>query len=419
MAAYSTSIQIEELDSGASPLRVLELRGPGLPKQGANWGGESTVPTTWYPGNPDEATQQVLASKELPSKWEGTWRLTMLNRAPCRLQDASGLAGISPQSAEDVTSPGTLADILDDLRRKGRVLRVTWTVASTTPGVARTIQRLGRMVRADFRYDRSTDVNWEIEWSWKSRGATQQRVTSTRDDNQQSAATALQNAAQGAIVAAQTVIQASNRNLKNSASRFTLGQLEAFALYPQTLVKSITTQLGRIVLAFNDAAQVANLSTTAADQTVGALVDLARDTVDLGNQFRDQLNRTPFEVQSKSDNVADLLRSFRYFAQVDDASQVACRKGEDLQAQFRPTLSTNPGGGAVSSRSLGGSHGRDFLAVRTTRKGDTPQSLSQLYYGTPDREVDILKANRLPWHQVSFDPGTILVIPFLQNTSAI
>src|SRR5260370_1109389 len=114
----------------------MELRGPGLPKQGANWGGESVGPPTWDPGNPG--------------------------------------------------------------------------------------------------------------------GATQQRVTTTRDDNSQSAATALQNAAQGAIAAAQSVIQQSNANLKNSASRFTLGQLESFALYPQTLVKSITTQLGRIVLAFND-----------------------------------------------------------------------------------------------------------------------------------------------------------------------
>ena len=229
--AYSSNITVEELGSDGSPLRVLTLRGPGMPKTGANWGGESTVPTTWYAGNPDEATQQVLVSKELPTKWEGTWRLTMLNRQPCSLSAPS-----AAQQDQDLVSPGDIADTLDDMRRKGRVLRVTFTVSDSVPGISRTILRLGRMTHLDFKYMLSSDVDWECEWVWKSRGATQARVTSTRDDDVPTAATALQNGMNAAIVAAQTAIQASNPGVANSADRFTLGQLEQLAAAPQALV---------------------------------------------------------------------------------------------------------------------------------------------------------------------------------------
>jgi nucleoid-associated protein YgaU len=417
--AYSNSLTIEELGQDGSPIRVLALKGPGMPKVGANWGGESVVPTTWYVGNPDEATQQVLVSKELPTKWEGTWRLTMLNRTPCSLSDPSGLAGLGPQEAEDVTSPGLLADTMDDMRRKGRLLRVTWTVASDTPGVARTILRLGRMTHFDAKYMLATDVDWECEWSWKSRGASQARVTSTRDDNVPSAATALSNAAQGAVVAAQSAIQASNPNVANSANRFTLGQLEQLAEAPVEFVDSIVASLNQAVEQFAQIAQLLVTVMAVPFQIANSAINFARNTVDLGNQFSDDLNRTPFEQCCTSDDVADLARSFRYFGQVDDAVLATNAQGEILQQQFRPTLSTNPGAGQVSSRSLGGSQERDFVAVRITKAGDTPVSLSVLYYGTPDRDVDILKANRLPWYQISFDPGSIVVIPVLQATNGL
>src|ERR1700722_19815557 len=49
---------------------------------GAEWAMKVSAVTTWYPGNPDEATQQVLGPQELPSRWNGDWRRTMIGTSP-------------------------------------------------------------------------------------------------------------------------------------------------------------------------------------------------------------------------------------------------------------------------------------------------------------------------------------------------
>lgn len=416
--SYSSAIVIEELDSNQKPLRVLELRGPGLPKQGANWGGESVVPTTWLPGNPDDATQQVLVSKEIPTRWEGMWHLTMLNRTPCRLRDPSGLAGISPQEAQDVTSPKLLVDTIEDMRRKGRLIRVTWAVNSSDLD-AQSISRLGRMTRADFKYKRHVDIDWEIEWTWKSRGTTQTRVTSTRDDNVPSAATAVQAAIAAAVTAANSKILSVNSEIRASASQFTLGQLEVFADAPRAFVQILLGNLSRFVNRFDEVGRLLIQVKSIPLQIANEAVQFARNTVDVGNQFVDDISGVPAEQTTLSNNTTDLLRSFCYFAHIDDATQTVNRRAAEMQMQLRQTLSTNPGRGAPSIRETSATQARDIITIRVVKKGDTPQSLSMLFYGTPDRDVDILRANRLPLYQPSFDAGSLVVIPVVSTSKKI
>jgi hypothetical protein len=404
VSSYTSKLTIDELKStDRSVSRSLVLVGGGLPAMGASWGVESSVPTTWYPGNPQEATQQVLVAKEMPSSWEGEWRLTILNRAPCSFTDDSG--------ANTVEGPGLLHDIFDDFQRKGQRLRVTWSVASDDARIARTIVREGRIRRFNAKYIRSTDIDWECEFVWASRGTTAQKVVASREASFDASAAALIAQANAAILAAVAHLHSSNPSINLSANQFTLGQLEQLANAPLAFVKGITNSLGRIVNNFTKLGDIVLQFARLPFSLANTVVSFAKDTVAQGNQFLDQVSLLPAELTMTSNNVADLTRSVTYFGQVGDAVALANRQAQTTGGQFRDAQTRGPGTGEVSVGTIGQKGDGGILAIHRTKVGDTPASIAMLFYGDPDRDVDILVANRLPWYQVTFDPGTLLVIP--------
>jgi hypothetical protein len=407
---YSSSLVIEELNSNRVVQRTLTLLGPGLPKQGANWGFENALVTTWYPGNPDQATQQMLVAKEMPSNWEGEWHLTLLNRKPQKFEGADG-------SSVKIISPGALVDLFEDIGRRGLRLRVTWLVSSSDVSIARKIVREGRIKHFEAKYRTSVDLEWSVEFSWMSRGLQQSRTAGPAQDPNV-------NSASNNLIAAGILTQAAVAALisaQNSPTAFTLGQLEQIAEYPLELLGTVNTQIENALFSLNQISgivtQFKNLPYNMASQAVG----VAADVVDSCHVFTDSFTRTPVEKQVLSDQVASLSSSMTDLGAVDDSMALTARAAQQTQAQLRTMISTNgPGGGSLSVQTSSGMQPGTVLAIRLTRRGDTPQSLSQLYYGTVDHDLDILRANNLPWHQVSFDPGSILVIPALaqSNTSS-
>lgn len=402
---YSSSIGIVELDAQRNPTRTLSLRGGGLPKMGgANWGGENVLPTTWYPGNPTEATQQVLVAKEIPTQWSGEWRLTVINRAPCSWDDGTGEI--------DVSSPGTLWDILEDLGRKGQRLRVTWAIASSSDGViSRVVRREGRLLHWDFRPSYATDVEWTCTFSWVSRGVTQMRAVAAREADVESATAALASSMQATIDAVNAKIVSSNANVLQSASSFTLGQLENLANAPLAIAQSLVQNLTRITTGLSQVGAIAVDIATLPFNVANIAIAFAKDATDQALQFSDAVGDIPAEATTVSDSVADLLTSFNYFSSVDDEAQSCAQAAIVAQQQLRTALSRNPGKGEVASNTLQGSGQGVIIAMHVVKQGETPQTIAQLYYGTVDKDLPILQANHLPWYQVTLDPGTILVIP--------
>lgn len=408
--SYSSSVGIVELDSQRNPTRTLSLRGGGLPKMGgANWGGANVLPTTWYPGNPTEGTQQVLVAKEIPSQWSGEWRLNVINRAPCTWDDGSGEI--------DVSSPGSLWDILEDLCRKGQRLRVSWAIASSTDGViSRVVTREGRAEHWDFRPTYATDIEWSITWSWVSRGATQMRAVAAREADVESATAALASSMQACVDAVNAKIVSENALIMQSASTFTLGQLENLANAPLALAQGLVQNLTRITTGLSQIGAIATSIATLPFNIANTAIAFAKDSSDQALQFSDSLGRIPAEATTVSDSVTDLLQSFTYFSSVDDEAQSCAQAAIVAQQQLRTQLSRNPGKGEVDSNSLQGTGQGMILGIRVVKVGDTPQSLSLFYYGTVDKDIVILQANRLPWYQVTLDPGSLLVIPVVNAT---
>ena len=239
-SSYSSALSIEELDSDRTVLRALTLVGPGMPKWGAAWPIENAMSTTWYPGNPDQATQQVLVLKEMPSTWDGEWNITRLLRHPQTFVDnsAGGSQGF-------VASPGTLADLFEDFARRGMLLRVIWLTDSQDTDTVRKIVREGRIKRFEPKYRTSIDIKWAVTFDWISRGVTQSRVAVTSDPNVAAAASSLSVAASAAQVAAAALIAA-----QNNPTTFTLGQLEQIADYPLELVGTVNAALESAIFSF-------------------------------------------------------------------------------------------------------------------------------------------------------------------------
>jgi hypothetical protein len=401
---YSSALTVEELDADGSSLRILTLIGPGLPRMGAKWARDSTLSTKWYAGNPDEATQLVLVTKELPSEWEGEWNLTRLNRRPCRyVESQQGGAAVT------VTAPGYLVDVFEDMQAKGRRLRVTWVTDSDDPQVARTLVREGRIKMFEAGYRTSVDIEWRIAFHWASRGQSQQRVAATRDSQSAGSTAAVQSTMQATQAAVQELITESN-----IPTTFTLGQLEQLANAPLALLGSLDESIEDGLFSFQQVAgiitQFRNLPPNLAAQILGT----ATDTLSACKVFIDSIEATPAEQAVQSDAVDDLTRTWQSLGDVIDSSVQTARQAQSVQAQMRLIASVvNSSGGRNNPQASSGTRPGNILAIRITRDGDTPQSISNLYYGTPDQDIAILQTNDLPWYQATFDVGTVLVIPVL------
>lgn len=381
----------------------------------APWGLESQMSTTWYPGNPDDATQQFTVAGEIPSEWGGEWNLTRLNRSPCSYDGSGGGSG------QDVVSPGALVDVLEDMQRTGQLLRVTWTVDSSDPNVARRITRLGRIKRFQANYVRSTDVEWTCTLAWKSRGAILGRVATTRQGGAADASAQIV-AAQVALndIVTNAAIVRSNPGINLSATKFSLGQLEQLANYPKQLLSGFTNSIGRIVNQIGQVAGIVNQVRNLPASLENTVVGLLRNTIDQANQFADLFSSTPVEQMTLSDNVHDMMRSTQYLMGAHDNAVATSSQAETALAQVRSAYAARAqamGEQIPQSTSSPGGFG-GILAIYRTKQGDTPQKVAQKFYGTIDQDVAILRANRLPYYQATFAPGTLLVIPVASSTTA-
>ena len=395
-------VLIEEITGG---MRSLELRGPCLPKRGASYEGEHRLITTWYPGNPFEATQQVMGDSLAPSEWEGIWTTTRMVGTPSLWTPTQGGA---PQS---VTRASTMRDIVEDIAGAGALLRVTWAT-----GDGRRVLRLGRIGAYKFPHDRMDDIGWRLTFVWTSRGTGQARVLSVRNEDVDASLRDLAgtlNDLQGQLQAA--AIVASNPRLPGSASDFTLGDLESLAKAPQ----EFTASLLRTTTSFSN--RVGQLGQLVEDvvQTPDELRGQVLDTVHAigGTMQRTQveLGRTaPERLTTRPGHASSLAEAVIYFGRVNAlAGRVAGSSGNvEVVVRSRQVAS--------SSRTDRNNRAGVQDAVKTYRSkaGDTFASISIKFYGLPDGAATIARANHFPGYQVAPGPGAVLLIPIRLGVSS-
>lgn len=390
---------------------------------GAEWGSQLVMKTTWYPGNAAEATQQILVPVEVPSQWEGVWRRTTLSRAPARYTDETG-------EETEIVDPHILREVFEDIHRAGARLRVTWAVTGkmlignpkdkrgTNQDVR--IVREGRISSFSTPIERHTDIRWRGVFEWMSRGGTSDRVVrSNQDRDPGAAANALQASVLAAIAAQDVVIKKARPDVRLSATAFTLGKLESLADLPRKAVERYTRNLQRVV---NDVKRVGDIGrkfATAPVTVQNSLLDFSRNTMAVANQFVTEIDQTPPELLSQKYKLQDMMRSAKYFGNMVVAAQNNSSAARDLAERLRKSQAAMPNTGSMTVRDSASTRAGEIIGIYVTKDGDTPQRVAQRYYGNPDRSIDILRANRMPWHTPTFRAGTKLVIPAIARTTNV
>ena len=414
MSAGNTVI-IEEL---GGQKRRLELRGPGLPHKGASWKTEMRMSTEWYPGNPQEATQQVLGPAEMPSSWEGFWRLTMLNRYPCKYSEDGG-------TPTDIIQPTTLRDICDSMFYMGQRLRVTWIATAiykqpdgSMTSTGHNIVREGRCKSWDFPHDSVEDIGWNFEFEWVSRGATVQHVTSTRDEDAETALAKFSAASENALNSiANAKIKTAKQGIKNSTSSLTLGQLESLAGAPQAILDSFGRTIQTQISSLEKLAAIANKVRSMPYALANSVVGIARNITTFCNQTTDTFTRMPPESYTLTNNVSDLTRNASYVGKSVETQMDLARQAQALEVSQQQIINSRDARGArMQPRSSVNSTSMTTLGVHVVHEGDTPHSISMKWYSSPDHALDILRANKMPIMTVQLVRGKSLVIPALTNT---
>lgn len=147
-------------------LREVRLTGRALPFRPFTLEGTQRADVTWLPGSP-RATAQMLGPSEEPTTIQGRWceRFVGVGSGEDIGEGVTTGAAASTVDPDDVpasvdgtsiTSVLDLVDLLDDVRRQGQLLEVSWG----------SHVRQGFLARFKQSWVTSVDVEWEAQFTW-------------------------------------------------------------------------------------------------------------------------------------------------------------------------------------------------------------------------------------------------------------
>ena len=171
MAETASPFIIRELTGDK---RTFRLTGRGLPYRPFTLSGDQRHDITWYAGSP-EGTIQMLGAKENETTINGMWKDRFLRQVAdmsAAEQIAAGFTSDTQRPAgqqgesgaqidgQPVSNVRELAEEIDDVRRKGQFVEVTW------------VNQLRRGIISAFRQSWHTaqDLEWEIRFVWINQG---------------------------------------------------------------------------------------------------------------------------------------------------------------------------------------------------------------------------------------------------------
>jgi hypothetical protein len=144
----ATTFSIQEVSGNVKD--TIRLRQRALPYQPLEFSGTMRAVFTYYAGSP-VATVQMLGAEEGETTVNGTWKDRFLGEHTLGPGHA-WLNGSPMWSAQEV------AFAMDKLRRKGRMLRVSWDK----------LIRYGVLTKFTTRWLRKEDIEWEATFTWVS-----------------------------------------------------------------------------------------------------------------------------------------------------------------------------------------------------------------------------------------------------------
>jgi len=348
--------------------RTLQLAGRALPYGPIVFSGTMGLESTWYPGSPI-ATTQVFGAREDESTFKGMWKDVFVKEsssdgnqiqftAIATISDARG----NSNQASDVMQ---LATFVDDVRRKGQLIKVSWDE----------IVRVGFLQKFTQSWHRRQDLEWEMTFSWISQG------------DQPSPAVFSGQQDLGNIKASwdQISVEMSDAIANNPFDVLNAfsGPLDALGQAISDFADEVTDTIATVVQAVNTPSAIA-----------GRLTAIYSNVADSADQIKTLITSVPPPDLFFFDAVpgyGDQLRAEAYATDVG-------RKAAEVERQALEQLSD-----------MLKNIDPDLLGTYIAKAGDDLRAVSTAYFDSPDSWRSLMAFNELLGSELS--AGQIVLIP--------
>lgn len=320
------------------PPGVIQLVGAASPLRPLKMGGTMRVKTSFYPGNP-RASQQPIGATEKPTTVTGEWNDVQLG------SDGAAFA---------------LMRLIDDVRLSGLSVEVSWVGglsgdASAPELTGDPIVRVGLITSTDFTIQRVQDVQWEVEFTWRSRGDTATpMIASTAQLNPREGFANVNAELEAAI--------ALWRATRQGPQVKDIGLAQVIDDAMDAIFDRIETVTGVIEDAASTVTSAVVIPASTAQQLIGACAE-GVDAAQAGVDTILSINRVLLEVK---DDAIDLLEQVDQLSdsilQLDAAGEACVDAGNGIGANVEP----------------------DVIAEVTAPAGTDLRDLAIRYYGDPD-----------------------------------
>ena len=366
MSSDASPLTIEEL---TGQRRVLVLSARALPFRPISFLGTQRKEITRYPGNPI-ATMQMLGPTEEPTTIHGRWsdRFVRSVDDDGRTVEPEALAYLNGELVPDVR---TLASTVDDLRRQGQQIRVTW-------------EHLARDGIIDqFKQDwlRADIVEWEIKFEWGSQADVQTPTAISAQSGDQS------------DFATKIGTQADELTAATISADFSLS--ESISSFLQKATNSINLASDTITAASDNATGAITSPEESAREILGAVDNLKVNCQSILNKLASQ----PAQALVLADDIASLtladsLDAYQYSASLSSLA----RSLRDLAADGGDELKAN-------------TDDVTLLDIFTAVENLDLRSVSTRYYGDSNHWRELMSYNGLTDSRLT--AGMMVLIPSL------
>jgi hypothetical protein len=363
--------------------RTLTLKTRALPYRPFTLEGSQRNSIDWYPGSPI-GTLQVYGAKEEPSTISGEWKDIFLGgqafgAAPATVAASKSSSVSIPVDAGDGTvdlieseaislservlsTARELVSLVDDMRRKGQEIEVTWLDQI----------RRGIIERFTVRWNTGHDCAWDITFAWISQG---ESLTDTKLQDAGNNLGDLPNQLQSQIDA---MTAANLGDLGQSGTRFASASeaLSAVGANIQEFTDALTDaviQAGQAITTPNDAMRRVSGVLDGIKLEAEELINLAEGVADGALLDTGALNRVAVTVLS----FGQLL-----------AARGQVREQANAAASIRNLA-------AREQLKLLNSISSTIISVFQARDNQDLRQVSQTFYGTPDEWRSLMVYNHL------------------------
>lgn len=393
---FPSGMVMEELSENSPvPIKVLKFNSTNMPFAPLTYGGTQHVVSEYYPGNAEPATQ-VFGSREDVITFKGRFKAKRLS--------ADSVPNLRPV-------PDLLKDELDGIRKRGNMIKITlgeWV-------------RYGYVTKTTFNLRTLADIEYQFEFTV---------ISNVKPENAKFAKESFPE------------ISANNLLLMKATAEFELLAKKAPGGFSPNLFDTINSAISTVASAVSAVTQfVDNVIKTGEDaqrlanralgliKNATASISQFKRRVGALQAYRDSFNSnstTTWNEAKKAISARYVMETYHSPSKVGGGPALSAAQIAALQANLGKYSRSDTAKAAALSRQTGKSMEQILLEMKSyfqkiakleplrsyrIKQGDTLQTISILFYKTPNNWEDIYKHNKLT--STVLIRGNVLEIPKL------